>query len=648
MASTMIRFWLLWAAVLVAGPACAEPASDRERFVQAWEAAARADRATLRAAINAMPDYGLTPYLEFELKRQTLDEVATDNMTRFLARYRDWSFAPGLETAWLRSLGQRGEFAALAQYGRGASDVQVQCWLARADIAAGRHDGLEARIAGLWLVGRSQTSICDPAFDWWRKRGFPTTDQGWTRFGLAMDAGQTGLARYLRRYLVREQRAWADRWLLVQAQPQRLMNESRRWSDSAQARRLVQDTLIGLARTDWQRADRTWAALSSRFDFSAGERATIAREIALFRAVALDRGAVAAIDALPASARDQQILEWRARAAMAHGAWAEVLASIQAMSLAEQGQARWRYWRGRALAEMGRPEAALAFGSLAGDATFYGFLAAARLQQDFSLCPQDLPVDAARQRRLMRDAEFERALELHAVGLVNHARRTWSAVWRRLGDEERRQAALLAAGQGWQDRAIAALGAVGAMRAYPWRFPMIEKGRVSRYGDRWQVDTALIYGLMRAESAMQPDALSPAGARGLLQLMPGTARAVAQRNGLGYNGSGDLLNPAVNLPLGIAHLAELQARYSGDWIRVAAAYNAGINAVARWEAERPAADPDVWLETLPFFETRDYVPRVLAFATIYEWQLGRSPQVLARYLLPGQNASVGEFHCPGG
>ncbi|MCH8479289.1 MAG: lytic transglycosylase domain-containing protein, partial [Wenzhouxiangella sp.] len=156
---------------------------------------------------------------------------------------------------------------------------------------------------------------------------------------------------------------------------------------------------------------------------------------------------------------------------------------------------------------------------------------------------------------------------------------------------------------------------------------------------------ALVYGLMRAESAMQPDALSPAGARGLLQLMPGTAQAVARRQGLSYNGQGDLMSPAINIPLGVAHLAELQERYEGAWIHVAAAYNAGIGAVSRWLDSRPFVDPDIWLETLPFFETRDYVPRVLAFATLYEWRLQAEPRVLAANMLPGHGGNAYGFVC---
>ncbi|MFW5815817.1 MAG: transglycosylase SLT domain-containing protein [Wenzhouxiangella sp.] len=645
MASWLIKAVAVAAAVGAALAASADRATDRERFIQGWQAAGRADHAAMQAAIDDLPDYALTPYLEFELKRQTLDAVAPAEMSRFLARYRDWSFAPGLETRWLRSLGARGEFALLDRYGRESGDTEVRCWLARGDLAAGNDEGLSERVAALWLVGRSQPSVCDPVFAWWRRQGNPSAEQAWTRFGLALDDGQTGLARYLRRYLDQNQRAWADHWLEVRARPSRLISLARQWPDLEMSRQLVADTLMRLARRDWQQADEAWKVLRNRFELTPARAAAVAREIALFRAVALDVDAISGIDALPEQAIDQQVLEWRARVAMAQGEWEQVLTSIQRMRLLEQGRSRWRYWRGRALAELGRPEAMLAFGSLAGEATYYGFLAAAWLQQDFSLCPQDLAADPARQRRLMRDAEFDRALELYEVGLIDHARRTWSSVWRRLSDPERQQAALLAAGRGWHDRAIAALGASGRMRAYPWRFPMIEVSRVTEYAQRWGVDPALVYGLMRAESAMQVDALSPAGARGLLQLMPGTAQAVAWRHRLPFNGAGDLMDPAINIPLGVAHLGELQRRYEGDWVRVAAAYNAGANAVARWLEERPASDPDIWLETLPFFETRDYVPRVLAFATIYEWQLERSPQVLARTILPQRAETASGFRC---
>ncbi|MGY6631280.1 MAG: transglycosylase SLT domain-containing protein [Wenzhouxiangella sp.] len=639
--AALLVLWLPAAAVA----ADDQRAQQRETFKAGWAAVARGDQAAAMEALVTLGDYPLAPYLEFELIRQRIDTAPEPVVEQFLARHRDWSFANQLELNWLRSLARRGQADALLRHGRQSSDAEVRCHVARADLAAGRTDGLEQRAAELWLVGRSQHRACDPLFAWWRRNGNPGTDQGWRRFHLALNQGEVNLARYLRRYLDSDQRQWADHWLAMQANPKQTLRRARQWDDHEQARLIMLTGLKRVARSEWDQAEELWSLLQGRFSWSDADRQAIAREIALYRAVALEIGAADAIAALPASARDQQMLEWQLRAALAHRQWPLVLDAVADMSLDEQARGRWRYWRARALAEQQRPEAALVFATLATEANYYGFLAAARLGQPFNVCSQDLPADAAIQRRLKRDAEFERAVELHHVGLNHHARVTWASLSRRLSRDDLRQAALLAAGEGWYDRAINALGNTGDMRAYAWRFPMVERARVQQASERWQVDPALVYGLMRAESAMQPDAMSPVGARGLLQLMPTTAEAVARRNGLPFNGQGDLMRPDINIPLGVAHLAELERRYAGDWIHVAAAYNAGANAVARWLDSRPKHDRDIWLETLPFFETRDYVPRVLAFATLYEYQLQRNPEVLVTHVLGDDRPRHTGFAC---
>jgi soluble lytic murein transglycosylase len=639
--------WIFGAvmALALSTHAQADRALERERFVQGWAAAERGDQAGMVRAIAGLPDYPLTPYLQFELFRQRIDQVPAAVMTQFLARYRDWSFRHRLEVAWWRSLGERDEFELLLRHAGDTRDVTVLCHLARARLATGALDGLASDIRELWLSGQSRPDACDEPFDWWRRQGYPDAATAWRRFELAVNAGEPGLARYLRRYLGRDERTWADRWLSVVQRPDRGLRQARQWRDTQTAREIVAWGLQKLSRSDWAAAQAAWAVVEPHFAWPDALRADVERGIALFRAVDLDADALAAIDALPASARDQQMLEWRARAAMAQGDWAEVLASIESMALREQARSRWRYWRGRALAELGRPEAMVAYTSLSAEADYYGFLAASRLGQPLSLCEKPLQADADVQRRLLRDAEFDRVLELFEVGLPWHARSTWRHVSRRLIDRELEQAALIAAGRGWHHLSITALNQAGRRQAYPWRFPMAAKGTVLAETSRYGVDPALAYGLMRAESAMQPDARSPVGALGLLQLMPGTASAVARRNNLPYGGPESLKNPEVNVPLGVAHLGELFDDFGGQWVRVAAAYNAGASAVERWLDERPDTAPDVWIETLPYYETRDYVPRVLAFATIYEWQLERSPQLLAGQIMPGASASTG-FACP--
>jgi len=635
--------------LLVTAKLPAQPVDEhtqaRAVFEKAWAQAGRGNRQALAEAIESIPDYPLTPYLRFEHKRQTLGRQSGPEMERFLAKYRNWSFAGHLERNWLKSLARAGDDEALLRYGSRSEDAEIRCRIERARLQRGEIDGVERRTRELWLSPVSQPKACDPLFGWWRRQGNPDGDTAWRRFGMAIKAGEFGLAQYLKRYLARADGTLADGWLRIARRPANGLAAAADWSDVKQARQLIAWGLQRLARDDWQRADNIYRRLASRFSFTTDEIGPALRQIALFRAVDLDADAIEAIDALDARWIDQQMLEWRLRAALANNQWREVIDSILRMPARQQLRERWRYWRARALAELGRPEAGLMYATLATESDYYGFLAALRANQPLTLCSRELEADGEVQRRLLRDAEFARALELYRAGLAWHARWTFERVSRRLSAREQRQAALLASALGWHDRAIVSLGRSGAMHAYPWRFPIIQRERIALNANRQNVAPALVMGLMRAESAMQADARSPAGARGLLQLMNATARNVARRNGIAYDGASDLYKPGRNIALGVAHLGELQRRFDGDWTLVAAAYNAGMGNAERWQRERPDLDRDIWIETLPFFETRDYIPRVLAFATIYEWQLGEPPSILAENLLgpaPGDTA----FVCP--
>ncbi len=651
-----IRFPLLASALLLLGaglagaqspegPEAGRWSEQRAVFREAWTRAGRGDVQALRDAIVQLGDYPLTPHLEFELRRQRIGDYDPDSMSRFLARYRDWSFHDRLRATWQRHLARTGRFDALRRFAPDSDSAEVRCLMLRDRLDRGDTDGLVEAVRPLWLSPVSQPSACDPLFAWWRRQGRPDAGTAWTRFGLAVEAGEYGLAGYLRRYLDPAERPFADGWLRIARRPSNGLSDALGWPDQPRARQLVAWGLHRLAGRDWESAQAWRARFDGRMGFTGAEIGPADRRIALFRAVDLDPGAIATIDALPETLIDAQLLQWRLRVALMVGDWAQVLESIDRMPAQDQLEGRWRYWRGRALAALGRPEAALVLGTLAGDPDYYGFLAALRSGQPLTLCPRELPADGALQRRLLRDAEFERALELYRVGRVFDARWTWNRVADRLRGAELEQAALLAAADGWHDRAIFALARAGAQDAYPWRFPLMERERIEAHGRQRGVDPALVLGLMRAESAMQPDARSSAGARGLLQLMDGTARAVARRFGLPYRGPGDLYDAARNIALGVAHLGELGERFDGDLTRVAAAYNAGPAAAERWQQARRGLPADIWIETLPFYETRDYVPRVLAFATVYEWQLGRSPEVLARHVL-GRSQSDAAFACP--
>jgi soluble lytic murein transglycosylase len=206
-------------------------------------------------------------------------------------------------------------------------------------------------------------------------------------------------------------------------------------------------------------------------------------------------------------------------------------------------------------------------------------------------------------------------------GVPNWSRSEWRIAVRELDKEGLRVAAALATRESWPDMAIFALGNSGDLRWYEWRFPIEYATLADPPARNRKLDLAWVMGLMRSESAMAEDALSPAGARGLMQIMPNTAKLLAKRHSFSYAGHQQLMQAQDNIEFGTAYLRDLLDRFEENQVLASGAYNAGPHSVDRWMKKRQTDDPAIWVETLPYYETRDYIPRVLAFSTIYDWRL---------------------------
>ncbi|MEN6543277.1 lytic transglycosylase domain-containing protein [Parvibaculum sp.] len=144
------------------------------------------------------------------------------------------------------------------------------------------------------------------------------------------------------------------------------------------------------------------------------------------------------------------------------------------------------------------------------------------------------------------------------------------------------------------------------------------------------VEKALVYGLSRQESEFDAGVVSPAGARGLMQLMPGTAKLVAKQIKVPYSADRLTSDPSYNAMLGSAHLGDLIENYSGSYIMSVAAYNAGGSRVGEWvdqfgDPRSGTVDPIDWIENIPFSETRNYVQRVMENTEIYRTRLTGQP-----------------------
>ena len=607
----------------LAAPLWADDRSERERFSRAWWAAAHGKRPEYRKLMAGLNGYLLFPYLQYEDLRFRRSSVKEMEMADFLEAHAEWAFAPGLKKAWLRTLGERGRWDSLLRYAPGSDDTEVRCHLARARIVRGETEGLMPQVQQLWAVGKSQPDACDPAFAWLIRQGGVTSGLAWERIRRAMQARQPRLTRYLARFLAEEDRVWADRWYQQDRGGYRQLRQARNWTDVPESRDITSYGIRRLARNDPDRAWQTFEAIRDRFEWPDEIRGEILRDIAMWSAFENAKETPERMDRVPDGHRDGKLLEWRVRFELAAANWGGVVEAIDVMPDDQKDDARWRYWRARARLESGkREEAASLLSDLALEANYYGFLAADGMDLPYTICPEKPTVTPAQVEKLRKQAGFQRALELRAAGVPNWSRSEWTLAERGLDVEGLRVAAALAHEEDWPDMAIFALGNSGDLRWYEWRFPVEYAMMVETQARDRDLDPSWIFGLMRSESAMAEDAVSPAGARGLMQVMPGTAKAIAKRNAFTYTGHQQLMQAEDNIRFGTTYLRELMDRFGGNEVLVSGAYNAGPHVVERWLKERPAHDPAVWVETLPYFETRDYIPRVLAFSTIYDWRLG--------------------------
>jgi soluble lytic murein transglycosylase len=597
---------------------------QRQAFLAAETALRKGQVSRYRQLKAGLSDYPLLPYLEYDYLRKRLYRLPEKRIEQFLHNYPKTPLAERLRGAWLDTLSRQGRWQAYLKFYRPDGSTGRQCLQRWAQYQTG-HDQLALEgLERLWIVGHSQPRNCDRIFAVWEKSDQLTTERVWQRFELAMQNRHTRLARYLVRFLPKKQKKWARLWLRVHRQPQ-LVTVARRFAEYHPLRNtILVDALQRLAYRDLDLAVKSWDILRNQYPFNEAQRNTVERSLAMRYALQRNPEALGWLASLPEpDVNDTAIGEWRIRSALVQENWEAVLYEIGLLSEQRQNTTRWRYWRARALEALGRPARAYEFyWELARNRGYYGFLAADRLGIGYQFENQAATVDPDDIDYLTDLPGLVRAHELFALGRQVDARREWIHVTRSLSEDLLRQAAVIADDWGWHDRAILTMAQTRYRDDLDLRFPLAYRDDIAREAQNNDIDEALAFALIRQESAFTSDARSHAGALGLMQLMPRTARSIARRSGIKYTGSYGLTDADTNLKLGMRHLRKVMNRYRDNPVLATAAYNAGEYRVKQWIPEQGSLPADIWTETLPFSETRNYVQNILYFATIYEQRLG--------------------------
>lgn len=614
---------------------------QRSRFLQAESALKKRDIQRFRELKEALESYPLYPYLEFADLSRRLGAAGNDEIETFLDRYAETPLAWRLRNAWLKLLARRGQWEKFLEIYAPSRDATMQCQWLRALINANQADKAMPRVEALWLVGRSQPPACDPVFKAWRSAGYLSRDLIWQRIALAVRAGRPALAAYLAGFLDADERALAREWLRVREQPSRVIQVARMDYDPEIVEALLLYGIERLAKRDPERAASTWELLRTRFAFTGKTVAYVHRRIGLSYAFAHKAQALYWLNAIPESQMDDRAREWRILSSMQHGEWPQALEHILAVSEREDSASsssqRWRYWMARSLESLGwQDDADSIYGELARERSYYGFLAADRIGSDYQLNNQTLEYSDHELRLVAAQPGAMRARELYSLGRTVDARREWRMFTQGMTSEALARAAKLAHDWGWHGRAIMTVARTSYLDDLEMRFPLAYHDRVLAQAKAQRLDPAWVYAIVRQESAFMADARSPAGALGLMQIMPGTGRKIGRTLDKPLRNRQQLYDADVSLEFGSTYLRILLDQLDENPVLAAAAYNAGPHRVERWRPQEQTIAADLWIENIPYRETREYLRRVIAYTTIYEQRLGHETVRLSARLAPIQ------------
>jgi len=610
---------------------------DNEQALEQQRAAFRAVHAEAERG-NWLPvlqyeelltDYVLWPdlratYLRARLKNANQDEY--DEVNAFLDQYGVLKPARELRYRYAMHLAEKkrlSEFLNIyRQFYQGLDIASLDCFALQAEIAAGQENRVTKRAQELWLVGKSQADECDPVFEHLRSQNLLMKNHYADRFNLAIESKHFSLARYLARSLDARRLEEAGEWLNAQNQPEKFVAAWLDYADTRLTKQLFAYAVERLAFDDPIAASKHWRKLASHFSFSVEQLNRVNRHNALWAARLHLPQAAEMLSSLPDEARDLETGRWFVRTQLLRRQWSEVADSIDALPADEFQKDEWQYWKAVALQESGRADrAAEIFADIAVERSYYGFLAADAINSPYALTAVPALQNQDITNAIAEKPELIRARELFFVGLEGRGRSEWDRAVRLMTSNEQTQAALLADSWGWHSRAISTVAIAGEFDDLRVRYPLPWRDVFEKHAGTAGVSNSWAYGIARSESLFMRDIRSSAGAIGVMQLMLETGRRTAREIRLPWSGLATLTDSSSNIRLGTFYLSKMFTRFDKNRVLATAAYNAGPLRVEAWLPESGSLDARIWIENIPFNETRGYVRRVLTDDAIFHWRM---------------------------
>jgi soluble lytic murein transglycosylase len=607
--------------------------AQRQYYTEAREALQNGRLERYQALRQRLADYPLLPYLDYQNINRQLHTSPYQKVDDFLDKHKGTYLGNLLLRQWLNQLATKQRWHEYRSYYVNSLDSAThRCLHLWARFKTG--DKLALReVVDLWNVPKSQPDECDGLFKQWQKAGYLTHDLMWQRYQKSLLANNRKMIAYLKRRLPESSKPLANLFQQTLNSPSRLKDVASYKKEHPYYSDIVFHSLKRYANREPDTAWKLWQKYTSFYHFSEGQQASFYYSLAkryAWQGKLID--AKRLLGGLNSEARRTRIVEISLRELLKQQDWSEILQWVNHLPNQEQQTDRWQYWQARAKQALAKPSETYlpVYNTLAQNRSFYGFLSADYLGQAYSLQNSPTNIEQQTLEALKNNPALARARELFFIDKLHDARQEWANATSMLTMQQYQGAALLAYEWGWYRKSIESMAAAEAWDDLNIRFPIAHEKIVEQQAQQTQLPATLIYAIARQESAWERDARSSAGAMGLMQLLPRTAKATASKAGILHRKK-DLFQPKHNIALGSRYIGELLQQFNNNRVPAIAAYNAGPSRVNKWLTKTGNQLPhDIWIEVIPFGETRKYVQNVLSYAVVYAYRMGEKAPLLTQ------------------
>lgn len=605
-----------------------------ERFLAARDAARSGDKAKLAQLAAANSGGVLDAYIEYWYLKSRLDELPPETVLDFINRNSGSYLAERLRGDWLKQLARIRDWPTFDQYFRDLADPdqETRCLSLHSRVLGGDSEAT-ARLKAMWLDADIPDS-CHQAMLALIVDGRVQSDESWERLRRLAEGRRTAAAKAIVAWLPPGEQPDAKALDLAINEPLRYLDRQRpNFSTMRVGRELAMIAVARLARSDAAAAAARWQSMAQRF--SSSERGWVSAFIAAYGAQQHESDAVKWFKAAGDTPLTEDQRAWKVRAGLRALDWRFVRAAIEAMPEGQRGEPPWTYWRGRADLALGEREDAVSlFQSISGQPNFYGNLADDELGRGIVPPERAEPPAMEDLVRAASNDSIKRALALFKLGPDSRmdAIREWNWALRGQDDHFLLAAADLAQRNEIWDRAISSADRTTNEHNYDLRYLAPFKEFVAPRATELGLDPAWVYGLMRQESRFITNARSNVGAQGLMQVMPSTAKWVANKIGWREYRPTSIADLDTNVTLGTNYLRIVLDDLDNLPVLASAAYNAGPGRARKWRDDVKPLEGAIYAETIPFSETRDYVKKVMSNAVYYAALFEGKPQSLKRRL----------------